>query len=115
MTGNVGDPLLFYELENQFNTISGKEYAWYHRRILSRISKFEIWCWNHFAKGLIVGGHGLLMVDTGRNENSGWQLNVSLQKLNHTLSFSYTRHWLQHIPQTGRFQPGVPTPLSTNV
>ena len=81
MTGNVGDPLLFYELENLFNTISGKEYAWYHRSILRRISKFEIWCWNHFAKGLIVGGHGLLMVDTGRNENSGWQLNVSLQEL----------------------------------
>ncbi len=81
MSGNIGDPLLYYELENLYDKITGEKHIWYHRKITWEVSRQEIWLWNRFAKGIIVGGHGLLMVDTGRNDNSGWQFNINLQLL----------------------------------
>lgn len=81
MVGNVGDPILFRELEVLYDHINEENNIWLHRTIGLEITWFEVWLYNRFAKIVIVGGHGLLMVDTGKNDNSGWQFNIKLKNL----------------------------------
>lgn len=81
MTGNVGDPVLYKELETLFDHIASENNCWLHRNITYEISRFEVWLYNKFAKAVFVGGHGLLMVDTGKNDNSGWQFNIKIANL----------------------------------
>lgn len=79
--GNVGDPILYKELESLYDHITSESNCWLHRSITYEISKFEIWLYNRCAKAVFVGGHGLLMVDTGKNDNSGWQFNIKISNL----------------------------------
>ena len=80
--GNVGDPVLFKELEKLIENISGSNYYWIPRSIIfHEINRLEVWIYNHFTSGILVGGHGLLMVDTGKNPNSGWQFNIKVENL----------------------------------
>lgn len=81
MKGNVGDPILYKELECLYNKVTGRDNIWLHRTIVYEVSAFEVWLFNKFAKAIFVGGHGLLMVDTGKNQNSGWQFNIRISNL----------------------------------
>lgn len=81
MNGNVGDPLLYYELEKLYDTVTGERHNWYHRHINREIKRIEVIIYNMFARAIILGGHGLLMIDTGKNNNSGWQFNIKIENL----------------------------------
>lgn len=81
MIGNVGDPILYKELETLYDHITLENNCWLHRSITYEISRFEVWLYNKHAKAVFVGGHGLLMVDTGKNDNSGWQFNIKITNL----------------------------------
>lgn len=81
MIGNVGDPILYKELEILYDHITKEKNQWLHRSIAYEISKFEVWLYNRYAKAVFIGGHGLLMIDTGKNDNSGWQFNIKIDNL----------------------------------
>lgn len=81
MRGNIGDPVLYYELENMYNHITGTNHYWIHRPIGRKTTTFEVVMYNNFAKALVIGGHGLLMPDAGRNNHSGWLFNFSKEHL----------------------------------
>lgn len=79
---NVGDNVLFNKLENITDKILQKEQIWVHRNLhLGKVTFFEIFLINKISKAVVVGGHGLLMVDTNENKNSGWQFNISIKNL----------------------------------
>ncbi|MBN1364460.1 MAG: polysaccharide pyruvyl transferase family protein [Syntrophaceae bacterium] len=79
---NVGDNILYSKMEQITNLIVGKNLKWYHRHIHNgEISKWEVFLINRIAKSIVIGGHGLLMIDTNANENSGWQFNISIENL----------------------------------
>lgn len=80
--GNVGDPVLFAELEHLVDKLSGKNHYWLRRYITCHeVCRIEVWLYNHFTSGILIGGHGLLMIDTGKNPNSGWQFNINVSNL----------------------------------
>lgn len=81
MKSNVGDPILYKELENLYDYVTREKHTWIHRSVRTEVTRIEVLLYNKFAKAVFVGGHGLLMIDTGKNDNSGWQLNISLSNL----------------------------------
>lgn len=78
---NAGDDVLYQELEKICDKILGKPLQWHHRFIGGEVSRFEVHVINKVAAAVIVGGHGLMMVDTHKNPNSGWQFNITIQNL----------------------------------
>jgi hypothetical protein len=79
--GNAGDDVLYRELENVADSIVGKPLLWHHRFIGGEVSRLEVAVINRVARAVVVGGHGLMMVDTHKNANSGWQFNITIQNL----------------------------------
>ncbi|MFW5794637.1 MAG: polysaccharide pyruvyl transferase family protein [Bacillota bacterium] len=78
---NAGDTVLFEEVENTFN-IYLKKNRWFIRSLhKGEITQEDVDFINKRGKALILGGGGLILADTNRNENSGWQFNISIENL----------------------------------
>ena len=80
LTYNVGDPILYYELERMFDALSGKQHHWVHLLYLVNLDRKWVFAINRFSKALLVGGHGMMMSDSG-SANSGWLFNISIANL----------------------------------
>lgn len=79
---NVGDNILYYKLEGIADKLFKENQVWVHRNLhAGKITFLEILLINKISKAIIIGGHGLLMVDTNKNKNSGWQYNISIKNL----------------------------------
>lgn len=78
----VGDGVLFEAMERLFDTSLAARSHWVRRSLLkSEILSLEVSELNSKANVVLVGGHGLFMVDTNKNSNSGWQFNISADNL----------------------------------
>ena len=80
LTYNVGDPILYYELERMFDVLTGKKHTWVHLVYNIDLDRKWIFVINKFSKLLLIGGHGLMMSDCNY-KNSGWLFNVSIKNL----------------------------------
>lgn len=79
---NVGDGVLFEAFERLFDRSFAARNQWVRRSLLTgEILELEVSELNSKADAVLVGGHGLFMVDTNKNSNSGWQFNISLDNL----------------------------------
>lgn len=79
---NVGDGTLFDALEKLFDVNFQARSRWVRRSLLKgEILSLEVAEINSKADILVLGGHGLFMVDSNRNHNSGWQFNISIDNL----------------------------------
>lgn len=98
---NAGDGALYLALRNQFEQINNCEYIWTTRDIVGEVTDREVDEINNNFDLILVGGHGLFMVDTNRNDNSGWQWNITLENLNKinkpiaVYGVGYNRFWGQ--------------------
>jgi polysaccharide pyruvyl transferase WcaK-like protein len=79
---NVGDGFLYDTLEKLFDVSIQSRSRWVRRSLLKgEILGLEVSEINSKADVLVLGGHGLFMVDSNKNNNSGWQFNISLDNL----------------------------------
>ncbi|MEW4570464.1 polysaccharide pyruvyl transferase family protein [Tautonia sp. JC769] len=77
---NAGDPFLATVLRDLVSVRCGPiQWSGLH---VHRETKPEIIRFINRNKGLIIGGGGLFLKDTGANPNSGWQWNCSVDSLN---------------------------------
>jgi polysaccharide pyruvyl transferase WcaK-like protein len=78
---NIGDNLLYYQIEELFDNNLNCKNIWYNRLALGEISLLEVLLINNKCSILIVGGHGLLMPESNKNNNSGWGFNIKIGNL----------------------------------
>jgi polysaccharide pyruvyl transferase WcaK-like protein len=78
---NVGDCILYDQIENLFDIYLGCNNNWYNRIAVGEITLLEIILINKYCSMLIIGGHGLLMPDSNMNGNSGWGFNIKIKNL----------------------------------
>ena len=80
--GNSGDFILYSMVETSFDKVLGEKQKWITRHVrFGEVTAKEVELINKYGKYLIIGGHGLFMVDTNKNNNSGWQFNITLENL----------------------------------
>jgi polysaccharide pyruvyl transferase WcaK-like protein len=87
---NVGDVILYSRLEKTFDIFSKNTNKWFHRLAFGEITSIEIYLINKYCKLMLVGGHGLIMPSSNKNNNSGWGFNIksnNLRKLKIPLVF----------------------------
>ncbi len=73
--GNAGDTLLFQAVRDVFDRQWGKN-KWVKRPVHGKIREEDIKSINESdIDAVVIGGGGLLLRDTNRNFNSGWQFN----------------------------------------
>jgi polysaccharide pyruvyl transferase WcaK-like protein len=90
MYRNIGDRILYDQIEKLFDNYFSRSNIWYNRIALGEISHLEILLINKYCSMLIVGGHGLLMPESNMNSNSGWGFNIktkNLKKINIPIIF----------------------------
>ncbi len=80
--GNAGDTLLFGATRQVFDN-GNNPYNWSLERLHAKVLPSTIARINSTARGVIIGGGGLLIRDTGANANSGWQWNCPIDQLRH--------------------------------
>jgi hypothetical protein len=78
---NVGDCILYDQIEKLFDIYFDCNNIWYHRIAVGEITLLEALLINKYCSMLIVGGHGLLMPESSLNQNSGWGFNIKIQNL----------------------------------
>jgi hypothetical protein len=81
INGNIGDPILYDRLEKVFDSCLGYENKWYHRSLGGEVSQIEVSLINKHSRAVIVGGGGLFLADSNKNDNSGWQFNIKICNL----------------------------------
>jgi polysaccharide pyruvyl transferase WcaK-like protein len=87
---NIGDRILYDKIEKLFDIYIDRSNIWYNRIALGEISFLEVLLINKYCSMLIVGGHGLLMPESNKNNNSGWGFNIktkNLKKINVPIVF----------------------------
>lgn len=78
--GNAGDTLLPVVLRDLFNQTIGVK-KWYGIEVHKYVTRKDV----HYINKdnfLVIGGGGLFLCDTCPNDNSGWQWNCSIDRLN---------------------------------
>lgn len=78
--GNAGDLLLPVVLRELFRQTLGVG-KWRSKNVRFPVRSFEISRWNKDDM-VVIGGGGLFLCDTGRNNVSGWQWNCSIERMN---------------------------------
>jgi polysaccharide pyruvyl transferase WcaK-like protein len=78
---NVGDSILYDQIESLFDIYLSCNNIWYNRIAIGEITPLEILLINKYCSMLIVGGHGLLMPESNMNGNSGWGFNIKIKNL----------------------------------
>lgn len=78
--GNAGDTLLFLAVRKLFDNVNGSEH-WKLEQLWDEITDSTISRLNKRSKGIIIGGGGLLLRDTNKNQKSGWQWSCSIDQL----------------------------------
>ena len=78
--GNAGDTVLFSATRQLFDKINGP-YQWREEHLWDEVSQRIVKQINSQGRALLLGGGGVLLPDTNRNDNSGWQWNCSLEYL----------------------------------
>lgn len=78
--GNAGDTVLFEEVRRVFQRQQG-DLEWQNRSVRSEVTKETLNGINKNRTPVIVGGGGLILSDTVRNDNSGWQWNCPVRFL----------------------------------
>lgn len=78
--GNAGDLLLPVVLRELFRQTIGV-CKWRSKSVRFPVKKFEIDRWNK-SDMVVVGGGGLFLCDSYKNDVSGWQWNCSIERLN---------------------------------
>ena len=77
--GNAGDVLLPWSVRGAIETGTGPT-TWAPVHVHQRVSEDVVARINR-TRGLIIGGGGLFLADTGANRASGWQWNIDMQQL----------------------------------
>lgn len=78
--GNAGDNLLVPALRDSIQKISGHPMVWCHKSVRNALDAETVELINA-TRGLVIGGGGLFLRDTNRNDISGWQWPCSLNEL----------------------------------
>jgi len=78
--GNAGDNVLFRETRNLFDYFLNKS-NWRKEHVRNYVPLRKIKSINKTCSAIIIGGGGLLLKDTARNQNSGWQWNCPIESL----------------------------------
>ena len=72
--GNAGDTLLFHAVRDVFDRAYGTQH-WSLEPLWPEVTAGDITRINREAKGIVIGGGGLLLRDTNPDSYSGWQWN----------------------------------------
>jgi len=78
---NVGDGILYEQIERIFDLYTNRKNKWYNRLAVGEVTSLEVSLINKYCPLLVVGGHGLLMPDSNKNNNSGWGFNIKIKNL----------------------------------
>lgn len=78
--GNAGDNILVTALRNSIEKSLNQAFSWVHRPVRAMLNDDTVEMINA-SNGVIIGGGGLFLCDTNRNEVSGWQWPCSLNEL----------------------------------
>jgi hypothetical protein len=78
---NVGDVVLYSLVEKSFDIFTSSINKWFHRLSFGEITLSEIYLINKYCKLVLVGGHGLIMPGSNRNNNSGWGFNIKIKNM----------------------------------
>jgi hypothetical protein len=78
---NAGDNILYEQIERLFDIYLNCNNTWYNRMALGEIISLEVLLINKYSSMIIVGGHGLIMPESNKNNNSGWGFNIKIQNL----------------------------------
>jgi SAM-dependent methyltransferase/polysaccharide pyruvyl transferase WcaK-like protein len=78
--GNAGDVMLLVAVRKLFDMVNGS-CNWSLEHVYSEVSPEIIRRINNEMKGLVIGGGGLFLPDTNRNQRSGWIWNCSIEQL----------------------------------
>jgi hypothetical protein len=68
-------------VEKSFDVFAGSTNKWFHRLAFGEITSSEIYLINKYCKLVLVGGHGLIMPGSNRNNNSGWGFNIKIKSM----------------------------------
>jgi hypothetical protein len=79
--GNVGDNILYEQIEKLFDIYFNSNKTWYNRLAVGEITSPEVLLINKYCSMIIVGGHGLIMPESNKNNNSGWGFNIKIKNL----------------------------------
>ena len=77
---NAGDTVLFDAIETLFDVEYGQQ-KWRRSHLRHLVSPMDLARINRLARGVLVGGGGLLSSDSNPNSTSGWQWRIGRQEL----------------------------------